>query len=145
MGTNIHCTAIVNPLAKIADNAEIGPFSIIHANVELASGCRIGAYCELGIESPLSNGTPLIIEKDSVIRSHSVFYESSRFGEKLITGHRVTVRENTTAGENLQIGTLSDVQGDCVIGDYVRFHSNVHIGNSPMLYLPTTLTRQAPC
>jgi acetyltransferase-like isoleucine patch superfamily enzyme len=128
MGTNIHCTAIVNPLAKIADNAEIGPFSIIHANVELASGCRIGAYCELGIESPLSNGTPLIIEKDSVIRSHSVFYESSRFGEKLITGHRVTVRENTTAGENLQIGTLSDVQGDCVIGDYVRFHSNVHIG-----------------
>jgi acyl-[acyl carrier protein]--UDP-N-acetylglucosamine O-acyltransferase len=67
MGTNIHCTAIVNPLAKIADNAEIGPFSIIHANVELASGCRIGAYCELGIESPLSNGTPLIIEKDSVI------------------------------------------------------------------------------
>jgi acetyltransferase-like isoleucine patch superfamily enzyme len=28
----------------------------------------------------------------------------------------------------LQIGTLSDLQGDCVIGDYVRTHSNVHIG-----------------
>lgn len=125
---NIHCTAIVDPFAKIADNVEIGPFSIIHANVVLASGCKIGAYCELGIESSLSDGTPLIIEKDSVIRSHSVFYESSCFGEKLVTGHRVTIRENTTAGKNLQIGTLSDIQGDCAIGDYVRFHSNVHIG-----------------
>lgn len=124
----IHRTAIVDPLAKVADNVEIGPYTYIHGNVEIAEGCKIGAYCELGIESPLSNGSPLIIEKDSVIRSHSVFYESSRFGEKLVTGHRVTVRENTVAGKNLQIGTLGDIQGDCVIGDYVRFHSNVHIG-----------------
>lgn len=128
MANNIHSTAIVNPLAKIADDVEIGPFSIIHANVVLASGCKIGAYCELGIQSNLSNGSPLLIEKNSIIRSHSVFYESSQFGEKLVTGHRVTVRENTIAGKNLQIGTLGDVQGDCVIGDYVRFHSNVHIG-----------------
>lgn len=128
MGANIHNTAIVDPLAKIADDVDIGPFSIIHANVVLSSGCKIEAYCELGIESPLSDGSPLIIEKDSIIRSHSVFYESSHFGEKLVTGHRVTVREKTKAGKNLQIGTLSDIQGDCVIGDYVRFHSNVHIG-----------------
>jgi acetyltransferase-like isoleucine patch superfamily enzyme len=40
----------------------------------------------------------------------------------------VTVREKTIAGKNFQIGTLSDIQGDCTIGDYVRFHSNVHIG-----------------
>jgi acyl-[acyl carrier protein]--UDP-N-acetylglucosamine O-acyltransferase len=55
MVANIHCTAIIDSSAKIAD-------SIIHANVELASGCEIRAYCELGIESPLSTGTPLIIE-----------------------------------------------------------------------------------
>ncbi|CAN5904203.1 N-acetyltransferase [soil metagenome] len=128
MTNKIHSTAIVNPMAKIADDVEIGPFSIIHANVVLASGCKIGAYCELGIQSNLSNGSPLQIEKNSIIRSHSVFYESSQFGENLVTGHRVTVRENTIAGKNLQIGTLGDVQGDCVIGDYVRFHSNVHIG-----------------
>lgn len=125
---NIHNTAIVDPLAKVADNVEIGPFSIIHHNVVIAEGCNIGAYCELGIETPLGDGSPLIIEKNSIIRSHSIFYESSRFGEKLVTGHRVTVRENTIAGKNLQLGTLNDIQGDCSIGDYVRFHSNVHIG-----------------
>ena len=46
----------------------------------------------------------------------------------MVTGHRVTVRERTVAGENFQIGTLCDIQGHCKIGDFVRFHSNVHIG-----------------
>ncbi len=57
-----------------------------------------------------------------------IFYEGSLFAEKLITGHRVTVREKTIAGKNLQIGTLSDIQGHCTIGNYVRMRSNVHIG-----------------
>ena len=125
---NIHSTAIIDPSAQIADGVEIGPYSIIHANVVLAEGCKIGAYCELGVETSLGDGSPLIIDKDSLIRSHSIFYESSKFGERLVTGHRVTVRENTRAGKNLQLGTLNDIQGDCVIGDYVRFHSNVHVG-----------------
>jgi UDP-3-O-[3-hydroxymyristoyl] glucosamine N-acyltransferase len=125
---SVHPSAIVDPSAKIGEGVEIGPFSIVYANVVIADGCKIGAYCELGLESPLGDGSPLVIGKDSVIRSHSVFYESSTFGENLVTGHRVTVRENTVAGINLQIGTLGDIQGDCVIGDYVRFHSNVHIG-----------------
>jgi len=128
MNENIHSTAIIHPEAKVHENVKVGPFSIIHANVVVASGCIIGSNCEIGIHSSLSDGSPLIFEKNSVIRSHSVFYESSRFGQNLVTGHRVTVRENTVAGINLQIGTLADIQGDCVIGDYVRFHSNVHIG-----------------
>lgn len=128
MPAMIHSTAIVDPSAKIAHNVEIGPFSIVHPNVVLGSGCKIGAYCELGIESALSDGSPLIVEENSLIRSHSVFYESSYFGEGLVTGHRVTVRENTRSGKNLQIGTLCDIQGDCVIGHYARLHSNVHIG-----------------
>jgi acetyltransferase-like isoleucine patch superfamily enzyme len=76
----------------------------------------------------LAEGEPLVIGHSAHIRSHSVFYQGSTFGDRLVTGHRVTVREWTIAGENLQIGTLSDIQGHCKIGDYVRFHSNVHIG-----------------
>ena len=69
-----------------------------------------------------------MIGANSYIRSRSTFYEASVFGDALVTGHNVTVREKTIAGKNLQIGTLSDIQGHCSIGDYVRFHSNVHIG-----------------
>jgi acyl-[acyl carrier protein]--UDP-N-acetylglucosamine O-acyltransferase len=133
MESLIHPSSYIDKQAEIGPGVEIGPFSIVHKNVVLHEGCKVGAYCELGVETPLSNGTPLVIGKNSTIRSHSVFYESSVFGEQLVTGHRVTVREHTLAGKNLQVGTLGDIQGDCQIGDYVRFHSSVHIGKKSLI------------
>jgi acetyltransferase-like isoleucine patch superfamily enzyme len=126
--TNIHPAAHVDKGAQIGEGVEIGPFTIIHSNVVIGAGSRIGSHCELGVPTGLSDGSPLVIGSDSLIRSHSIFYEASTFGKHLVTGHRVTVREHTVAGENFQIGTLSDIQGDCTIGNFVRFHSNVHIG-----------------
>jgi acetyltransferase-like isoleucine patch superfamily enzyme len=46
----------------------------------------------------------------------------------MTTGHHVTVREKTIAGAGFQIGTLSEIQGDCSVGDYVRLQSNVFVG-----------------
>lgn len=126
--TSIHPSSYVSPDARLGEDVEVGPFSIVHANVQLGSRVKIGAYCELGIQTPLGDGTPLVIGDDALIRSHSVFYESSAFGPGLITGHRVTVRENTRAGTGFQIGTLSEIQGDCTVGDYVRFQSHVFVG-----------------
>lgn len=128
MITKIHPTAIVSPAAMIAENVEVGPYTIIHGNVSIASNSKIGSFCEIGVPTKLSDGSPLVLGESALIRSHCVLYESSTFGAKLITGHRVTIRENTKAGINLQVGTLSDIQGDVIIGDYVRFHSNVHVG-----------------
>ncbi|MGH6645890.1 N-acetyltransferase [Aquabacterium sp.] len=124
----IHDSAIVSTKARLGQKVSIGPFSIVHDNVEIGDGTIIGSHCELGIPSSLGDGSPLVIGANGLIRSHSIFYESSSFGKRLVTGHRVTVREMTRAGENLQIGTLGDIQGHCSIGHHVRFHSNVHIG-----------------
>jgi len=129
----IHPTAIVSKKAKIGDNVKIGQYTTIYDNVEIADNTIIEGYCEIGVENHLSAGEILYIGLNSHIRSHSIFYEGSLFKEKLITGHRVTVREKTFAGKNLQIGTLTDIQGDCTIGDYVRMHSNVHIGQKSKL------------
>lgn len=129
----IHPTALIDSKAKLGSNVSVGPYTIIHGNVEVGEGTEIGSHCEIGVPSALADGLPLIIGKSSLIRSHSVFYEGSVFGEKLSTGHRVTVREKTQAGEGLQIGTLSDIQGHCKIGDYVKFHSNVHIGQRSII------------
>lgn len=120
--------SIISKKAQIGINVTIGDFVTIHDNVVIGDNCIIESYTELGVPNHLSNGDNLIIGKNSHIRSHSVFYEGSIFGDGLITGHRVTVREKTSAGKGFQIGTLSDIQGHCNIGDYVRTHSNVHIG-----------------
>lgn len=125
---SVHQTAIVSANAKIGKNVEVGPFTVVHDNVEIGDGTVIGSHCEIGVSNSLSGAETLKIGNNSLIRSHSVFYEGSIFGDELVTGHRVTVREKTYAGLNLQIGTLSDIQGHCKVGDYVRFHSNVHIG-----------------
>lgn len=124
----IHATALVDERAKLGEDVEIGPFSIVHGNVTVGDRSRIGAYCELGMPTPLSDGSPLEIGSDSNIRSHSVFYEGSHLGAGLTTGHHVTVREHTTSGRSFQIGTFSEIQGDCCIGDYVRFQSSVFVG-----------------
>lgn len=129
----IHPSAMVSAHAKIGANVSIGPFTIIHENVIIEDNSEIGAYCELGISSALSDGSPLHIARGALIRSHSIFYEGSQFGEKLVTGHRVTVREMTRAGKGLQIGSQSEFQGHCSIGDFTRTQSNVFIGQKSVI------------
>lgn len=124
----IHPTAIVSDKAVLGKNVRVGQFTTIYDNVEIGDNTTIEGYCEVGVSNHLSEGKKLIIGEKSYIRSHSILYEGSVFAEKLVTGHRVTVREKTIAGKNLQIGTLTDIQGHCTIGNYVRMHSNVHIG-----------------
>lgn len=128
MGTHIHPTAIIMPGAEIGENCRIGAYSIIGDMARIGAGSEIGAHCEIGVQKGVLPEGPLRIGEGAIIRSGSVFYQNSRFGAGLRTGHRVVVREGVQAGESLQIGTLSDLQGHCIIGDYVRCHSNVHIG-----------------
>lgn len=124
----IHSTSIVSPQARLGEGCNIGPYTIIHDNVVLGRNVIIGSHCEIGIATRLGDGSPLMIGESSLIRSHSVFYESSTFGAGLVTGHHVCARELTLAGKGLQIGSAADVQGHCKIGDYVRMHRGVHIG-----------------
>lgn len=125
---SIHPSAIISDKAIIGANVKIGAYTIIYDNVEVSENTTIEPFCEIGVSNHLSGGEVLYIGANSHIRSHSIFYEGSFFLEALVTGHRVTVREKIKAGKNLQIGTLSDLQGHCEIGDFVRLHSNVHIG-----------------
>lgn len=119
--------AIVSPEARLAEDVEIGPFTVVHAGVQVGTGSRVGSHCVLGLPSDLAHGLPLRIGPGALIRSHTVFYAGSSFGSMLETGHRVTVREHTRAGNGLRLGTNCDIQGDCSFGDYARVHSDVFV------------------
>ena len=128
-GPAVHPDARVSPDAELDERGvKIGPFTVVHGGVQIGSGTVIDSHCVIG--RPVTGvNEPLVLGENSVVRSHSVFYQGSKFGPGLTTGHGVTVREGISAGPGLQIGTLSDFQGHAEIGDYVRTHSNVHIGH----------------
>lgn len=126
----IHSTALISPKAQLGRNVKVGPFTVIHDDVVVGDETVIDGHCEIGYPTALALGTPLIFGVKSLIRSHSIFYQGSTFGDGLVTGHRVTVREGTTAGVAFQIGTSSEIQGDCLVGNYVRFQSNIFVGKN---------------
>lgn len=130
----------ISSKAKIGKNVSIGEYTIIYDNVIIGENTIIESHCNIGVPTKLADNKPLIIGKNSHIRSHSIFYEGSTFKEGLITGHSVLVRERTKAGKGLQIGSQSDIEGDCIILNYVKMHTEVHIarkskiGNFVWLY-----------
>jgi UDP-3-O-[3-hydroxymyristoyl] glucosamine N-acyltransferase len=131
--SNFHQTSIVSDEAMIGQNVSIGPYSIIHSGTHIEENSQIGAYCEIGLPTPLANEKLLIIGKEANIRSHSIIYQGSNIGPRLTTGHHVTIREKSIIGSDFQLGSRGDVQGHCKIGDYVRCHGDVHIGQKTEL------------
>lgn len=124
----IHPSAVIDEGAEIADRVTIGPFSHVGRMARIGRGCEIGSHCEIGVNPGVLQEKPLMIGDNSIIRSGSILYQGSDFSSGIITGNRVTIREGVMAGKGLQVGTLSDIQGHCYFGDFVRLHSNVHVG-----------------
>ncbi len=138
----------VSTRASLGANVSVGPGTVIHPDVEIGEGTTIGEHSVLGHRGP-GAVEPLIIGPHATIRSHAVLYASSRFGPRLETGHHVVIRERTIAGENLRIGNFSDIEGDCEIGDFCRFHGYAHVGKGTRighfvwLFSLTTATNDA--
>lgn len=116
-------------------NVHIHPTALVYPNVVLHENVFIGPYCIIGEPTADYYKNPdnhefkkTEIGANSIIRSHSVIYEDVHIGENFQTGHHVTIREDSQIGNNCSVGTLSDIQGKVKIGNFVRMHSNVHIG-----------------
>ncbi len=122
LGTTIHPTAIVDPLASIGAGTTIGPYSIVGPNVILGKNNRIGAH--------------VILEGRTFIGDENTIYQFASVGaapqdlkyqgepSELRIGSRNIVREYVT----LQPGTLG---GGMVtsIGDQNLFMANTHVGH----------------
>lgn len=126
--------SVISEKAKIHESAKIGNFVVIHDNVVIGENSIIDDHCNIGVPTKGAlSGQKLVIGKDSHIRSHTVMYEGSIFGDELKVGHQSMIREGVKAGKSFQIGSFNDIEGDCIVGNYVRFHSNVHIGRGAII------------
>ncbi|NIL93053.1 MAG: acyl-ACP--UDP-N-acetylglucosamine O-acyltransferase [Woeseiaceae bacterium] len=132
----IHPTAIVSDSAQIADDVEIGAYSIIGDNVEVGSGTRIESHVVI-------NG-PTIIGKDNHIYQFASVGDDPQdkkyAGEptRLHIGDRNTIREFCTISR----GTTQD-KGETIIGNDNWIMAYVHIAHDCVLGDKTIMANNA--
>lgn len=124
----IHPTAIIDPKATVADDCEVGAYSIIGADVEIGSGCVIGPH--------------VVISGPTRLGCNNRIYQFSSLGEapqdlkyngeptRLELGDNNTIREYVTMNRGtVDGGGLTSVGNDNLFMGYTHVAHDCHIGN----------------
>src|SRR5210317_125440 len=134
----IHPTALIDPKAELADDVEVGAFSIIDAKVRIDSGTRIGPHSVL-------TGRTTICKNNNIFQFSSIGeqpQDKKYAGEdtELIIGDNNTIRELCTfsrgsmqGGSVTRIGSHNWIMAcvhiahDCILGDNIIMANNTSL------------------
>src|ERR1043166_2216922 len=128
----LHPTAIVDPKARIAGTAEIGPYCIVGAEVEIGSGTRLMAHVYL--EGPATIGEENVFFPYSTVgvASQDLKYRGERAETRI--GNRNRIREFVTIHRGTQGGGLvTSIGSDNLLMTYTHVAHDVRIGNHVIL------------
>jgi UDP-N-acetylglucosamine acyltransferase len=128
----IHPTAIVDAGARIADSAEIGPFSIIGADVSIGARTRVMAH--VFMEGPLEIGEDNIFFPYSTVgvAPQDLKYHGERSATRI--GHRNRIREFVTIHRGTEGGGMvTSIGDDNLLMAYVHVAHDVRIANHTVL------------
>jgi UDP-3-O-[3-hydroxymyristoyl] glucosamine N-acyltransferase len=157
IATGIHPTAIVGPLARVADGASIGPYAVIGedshigagtqigAHSVIGAGCWIGEHCRIHPRVTLYNGVRIghraEIHSGAVIGADGFGYA---FGEgkywKFPQAGIVEIGDDVEVGANTTIdrGSLDDTR----IAEGVKLDNLVHVGHNVQIGAHTVIAAQ---
>jgi UDP-N-acetylglucosamine acyltransferase len=135
----IHPTVIVAPDAVIADDVEIGAYTVIGPGVTIASGCWVGPH--VVIDGPTSIGRDNSIFQFASIGAAPQDLKYNGEPTRLEIGERNVFRENCTVNRGTTKDQLvtrigsdnlfmagSHVGHDCVIGSHCVFANYATLG-----------------
>lgn len=128
----IHPTAIVDPKARIAESAEIGPYCIIGPEVEIGAGTRLMA--NIYLEGPAWIGQDNILYPFSSIgvAPQDLKYKGERSETRV--GDRNKIREFVTIQRGTEGGGLvTRIGSDNLLMVYVHVAHDAQIGNHTIL------------
>lgn len=128
----IHPAAIVDSGARIAETAEIGPYCVIGADVEI--GARTRLMANNYVEGPTSIGEDNIFFPYSSIgvASQDLKYKGERAETRI--GHRNRIREFVTIHRGTEGGgLLTSIGSDCLLMTYAHVAHDVRIGDHVIL------------
>jgi UDP-N-acetylglucosamine acyltransferase len=118
----IHPLACVDGGAVIADDAEIGPFSVVGPHVRIGSGCRLIANVHITGHTTLGDRTVVYPYASLGSPPQSTKYRGG--ATQLIIGADCEIRENVTMNPGTEDGG-----GVTRVGDRGVFMGGAHIGH----------------
>ena len=134
----IHPTAIVDPSASIADSAEIGPYSIIGADVRV--GVRTVVKSHVVMEGPLEVGEDNVFYPYSTVgvAPQDLKYQGERSATRI--GNRNRIREFVTIHRGTEGGgMLTSLGDDNLLMVQVHVAHDVTLGSHTVLSHAATI------
>ena len=132
----VHSTALVEPGARLADDVEIGPYSIIGSAVRIGAGSRIGPHAVIV-------GRTTLGERNRVFQFASVgdIPQDRKYGGEPTT---TTIGDDNVIREYVSIhaGTAQD-RGDTTIGSGNLFLAYAHVAHGCVVGNATTFSNNA--
>jgi UDP-N-acetylglucosamine acyltransferase len=128
----IHPAAIVDPLARIAETAEIGPYCIVGPDVSIGAGTRLMAH--VFVDGVISIGEENLFYPYSTIgvASQDLKYRGERSETRI--GSRNKIREFVTIHRGTEGGGLvTEVGDDNLLMAYCHVAHDVRIGNHTVI------------
>ena len=128
----IHPTAIVDPEARIAETADIGPYCLVGSEVSIGGATRLMAHVYL--EGPTWIGEENILFPYSTVgvASQDLKYKGERAETRIGNGNRirefVTIHRGTQGG-----GLVTGIGDDNLLMAYVHVAHDARIGNHTVL------------
>lgn len=122
----IDSRAIVDPKAKLADDVQVGPWSIIGPDVEIGSGCVIASHCV--VKGPTTIGRNNRIFQFSSIGEDTPDMKYKGEPTRLSIGDNNVIREGVT----IHRGTVQD-KGITIIGNDNLIMAYAHIGHDSVI------------
>jgi UDP-N-acetylglucosamine acyltransferase len=128
----IHPTAIVDAHARIADSAEIGPYCIVGARVDIGPGTRLMAHVYLEGETAIGEDNVFFPYSSIGVASQDLKYRGEPAGTRI--GNRNKIREFVTVNRGTEGGGLiTEIGDDNLLMAYVHIAHDVRIGSHTVL------------
>jgi UDP-N-acetylglucosamine acyltransferase len=128
----IHPTAIVDAKARIADSAEIGPYCIVGADVEIGARTCLKAHIYLDGPTWIGEDNVLFPYSTVGVASQDLKYKGERAETRI--GHRNQIREFVTIHRGTQGGGLLTCLGsDNLLMTYAHLGHDARIGDHVIL------------
>lgn len=147
----IHPTAIVSPDARLADDVEVGPHSVIEGPVELAAGVKVDGQAllrgqvkigerttigwgaaiggdpqDLGFDPATSSSVE--IGADNTIREYVTIHRGSKPGSVTRIGDRNLLMVACHLGHDVTLGSDAAIANCAMVGGHVHLGDRCFIG-----------------